>query len=410
MSANEAFATAIAALRANLLRSALTMLGIVIGVAAVIAMVAVGSGARKVVMDQIRSIGSNIIILQPGSVTTGGVRLGAGTRATLTEGDAMAIAREVAAVHSASPRMWRGLHAVAGNANWWTNILATWPEYLDAREWVIASGRAFSADEVRTAAKVALIGATVARNLFGEANPVDQQIRLGTVPVIVIGLLAPKGQNSLGHDQDDMIIMPLTTAKRRVMGITPGSASSVHDIFVKVLDGEDMGAAEAAIRDVLRARHRIQPGQEDDFRVRLLSDIVATRDQTSRSLAFLLAAVATVSLVVGGIGIMNIMLVSVVERTREIGLRLAVGARPRDILIQFLTEATALAALGGAVGVLLGVIVSDILARAADWPTLIEPAAIVTAVLFSALIGVFFGLYPARRAAMLDPIDALRHP
>ncbi len=410
MSADQAFATAIAALRANLLRSILTMLGIVIGVAAVITMVAVGSGARSAVMEQIRSLGSNIIILQPGSVTTGGARLGAGTRPTLTEGDAAAIERDVASVLSASPRMWRGLQAVAGNVNWWTTILATAPGYLTAREWVIANGREFTEEEMRTAAKVALIGATVARTLFGDADPVDQLIRLGAVPVTVIGLLERKGQNSSGQDQDDTIIMPMTTAKRRVMGITPGSASSVHDIFVKVADGEDMGAAAAAIRDVLRVRHRIQAGQEDDFRLRLLSEIVASREETSRSLAFLLAAVAAVSLLVGGIGIMNIMLVSVVERTREIGLRLAVGARPRDILVQFLAEATALAAIGGGFGVLLGVAVSDILARSAGWPTMVEPGSIVLAVLFSALIGIFFGLYPARRASLLDPIEALRHP
>jgi len=410
MSVLEALRTALAALRTNPLRSALTMLGIFIGVAAVIAMVAVGSGARLQVMEQIRSLGSNLIIVLPGTVTSGGARLGAGSRSTLTEDDAAAMEREIPAVQLAAPVVRGSAQVVSGNANWSTVVLGVTPDFLIAREWEIASGRGFLAEEMRGAGKVALLGETVVRSLFeDEGDPVGQLVRIRNTPFTVVGVLARKGQNSAGQDQDDMILMPLSTAKQRVLGFSRASARSVGSLLVKIREGEDMAAAEAQMRELLRQRHRLKANQPDDFMTRNLTEIAATRDASSRTLALLLAAVAAVSLLVGGIGIMNIMLVSVTERTREIGLRLAVGARRRDILRQFLIEATTLAVIGGVLGVVLGLGAAFGIARFAGWPTLIQPEAILLAVCFSGLVGIFFGFYPARRAARLDPIEALRH-
>ncbi|MBI3452509.1 MAG: ABC transporter permease [Rhodospirillales bacterium] len=405
----EAIRSALSALRANLLRSLLTMLGIVIGVAAVIAMVAVGAGARAQIAEQIRSLGSNLFVIVSGTITSGGVRLGSGSRLTLGDGDALAIEREIPSVQVAAPVYRGSAQVVAGNNNWSTVIMGVLPNYLEAREWEVIEGRPFTFEEADAAAKVALIGQTVALNLFGDEDPIDRPLRIRNVPFTIVGVLARKGQNTSGQDQDDVIMMPLNTAKRRVLGVSQANARSVGAIMVKVRDGEDMAEAETEIRELLRQRHRLQANQDDDFWIRNLTEVAETRDASSRTLALLLAAIAAVSLLVGGIGIMNIMLVSVTERTREIGLRMAVGARARDILAQFLIEATTLAVIGGSVGVALGLVAAYGIAALAGWPTLIRPEAIAVAVGFSAMVGVFFGFYPARRASRLDPIEALRH-
>ena len=408
MNALEALRLAIGALRSNILRSILTMLGIFIGVAAVITMVAVGSGARALVIAQIQSLGANLIIISSGAGHRGGARLASGTRRTLTEGDAIALRREVPAIQAAAPYVRGTAQIVYGNINWSAQMYGVDGDYFVAREWPITEGRLFSPSEIRGAAKVALLGQTVAATLFGEANPVGQTVRIKKVPFRIIGVLGRKGQNSWGRDQDDVVIVPISTAKRRVLGRTLANPRSVPTIMIKVRDGEDMGEAARQIRQVLRQRHRLRADQEDDFWVRNLTEIMQRRDASSQALALLLAAIASVSLIVGGIGIMNIMLVSVTERTREIGLRMAVGARRRDILIQFLIEATTLSVVGGAAGVLLGVGAAYAVAEIAAWPTLIQADSIFLAVGVSAAIGVFFGYYPARRAAMLDPIEALR--
>jgi putative ABC transport system permease protein len=404
----EAIRSALDALRANLMRSILTMLGIIIGVASVVAMVAVGTGARERVMEQIRSLGSNLVIIVSGSVTSGGVRMGSGSRQTLSQDDGTALEREIGAVQLAIPTVRGTSQVVAGGLNWSTVVVGVGTGFLDAREWALSSGRDFLPEEAAGAGKVALIGETVALNLFPDGGALGSEIRVRNVPLSVVGILERKGQSMNGQDQDDTILIPLTTAKRRVLGSSQANARAVGSILVKIRDGEDMDLALAQIKDLLRQRHRLQANQDDDFWMRNLSEIAATRDASSRTLAFLLAAVATVSLLVGGIGIMNIMLVSVTERTREIGLRLAVGARPRDIRAQFLIEATTLATIGGAVGVVIGAIGAHVAASLADWPTLIRPEAVVLAVGFSCAVGVFFGFYPAQRAARLDPIEALR--
>jgi putative ABC transport system permease protein len=409
MSTGEAVRSALQALRANPLRSALTMLGIFIGVAAVIAMVAIGAGARAMVLEQIRSLGSNIMIVLPGNVTSGGVRLGSGARATLTIDDAIALEKEIPSVQIAAPQVRGGSQVVAGNLNWSTVVQGVVPGFFEAREWDVTNGRLFLPEEIDRRAQVALLGQTVARSLFDESDPVGQSIRIRNVPFTVIGVLAGKGQTTFGTDQDDVVMVPLGTARQRVFGVNRANARSVGSILIKVVEGDDMAQAEEDIRSLLRQRHRLQASEDDDFFVRNLSEVAATRDASSRTLALLLAAVAAVSLAVGGIGIMNIMLVSVTERTREIGVRLAVGARPRDIRGQFLIEATTLSVLGGAAGAALGVGAAIIIASFAGWPTLVQPESIALAIGFSGLVGIFFGFYPAQRAARLDPIEALRH-
>jgi putative ABC transport system permease protein len=400
---------AMRALRANKLRSILTMLGIIIGVGAVIAMIAVGAGAQARVAEQIRSLGSNLIIVLPGSVTSGGVRLGFGTRPSITQEDAAAIAGEIPAVHSTAPTVRGGGQVVVGNINWSTGIQGTTPSYEDARQWAVVSGRWFGPEDVEGAAKVVLLGQTVAANLFSGTDPIDQVVRVREVPLTVIGVLERKGQSSWGQDQDDVVLIPITTANKRVLGPTQPLPSSVNAISVRVRDGEDMKLAEQQIKDLLRARHRLQPWQDDDFWVRNLSEMLQAEEESSRILTMLLAAIASVSLLVGGIGIMNIMLVSVTERTREIGLRMAVGARSRDILTQFLVEAVTLSLIGGAIGIGLGLGGSYAIAYFAQWRTLISSQAIILAFVFSAGVGVFFGFYPARKAAGLNPIEALRY-
>ncbi len=408
MSLLEALRSALSAIGANALRSALTMLGIIIGVAAVIAMVAIGSGARERVTSQIKSLGANLAIIQSGNVTQGGVRLGAGASSTLTDEDAAAILKEVEDVTAAAPIIVTRAQAVYAGTNWSTQITATDLDFFAAREWEIAEGRLFEPEELRKGEIVAVIGQSVARNLFGEENPLDQQFRIRNVPFKVIGVMAPKGQSALGQDQDDVIFVPLDTGRRRIVGRNYARDRSVQSIMVKFANEAAINPGIAEVSALLRQRHRLPEDQEDDFTVRNLTEIANTATAAATTLSWLLAAVAAVSLLVGGIGIMNIMLVSVTERTREIGLRLAVGARQSAVLTQFLIEATTLATIGGAAGVALGIAAALTIARIAGWPSVISIETILIAVGVSGLIGVFFGFYPARRAARLDPIEALR--
>jgi putative ABC transport system permease protein len=397
------------ALRVNKLRSALTMLGIIIGVAAVIAMVGVGAGAQARVAEQIQSLGSNLIIVLSGSSNASGVRLGTGSQLSITEDDATAIAREVASVQAAAPSVRGGAQVVYGSLNWSTQIQGVAPSYFEARDWSVDEGRPILQEDVDGATKVALLGQTTALNLFGESDPMGQIIRIKKVPFTVIGVLSRKGQNSWGQDQDDLILVPLTTAKKKVLGVSQANARAVSVISVKVRPGGDMTEAEDQIRVLLRQRHRLQPFQDDDFWLRNLSEILQTQEESSRVMTYLLAAIASVSLLVGGIGIMNIMLVSVTERTREIGLRMAVGARRRHILLQFLIEAVTLSLIGGVIGIALGLGGSRAISYFAEWRTLVAPESIVIAFGFAAGIGIFFGFYPARKASRLDPIEALRY-
>ncbi len=410
MSAWAAFRSAWRALAANALRSVLTMLGIIIGVGAVIAMVAVGQGATDRVQEQMQALGSNIMLVVPGGVSQAGVRLGAQTRQRLTEEDALAIGLEIPEVQVAAPTSRATGQLVWGNSNWGTTVMGVNNEYLEARDWPLRSGRPFDAAELAGSAKVLWLGATVARELFGDQDPVEQTVRLRGIPMTVVGVLSAKGQNSMGQDQDDVVMMPLGTLRNRVWG---GDATSrlkrVGAISVKVREGQDMGAVEERIKELLRQRFKVQPGADDPFSVRNLTEMLRAQEESSRVMTLLLATVAGISLVIGGIGIMNIMLVSVTERTREIGLRMAVGARGRDILAQFLIEAITLSLAGGALGVVLGAAATWLIGTLADWQVSLSPGAVLLAVGFSGLVGIFFGYYPARRASQMLPIAALRH-
>ncbi len=401
---------ALGALRAHLLRTALTMLGIIIGVGAVIAMVSVGAGAQRRISEQIRSLGSNAIVVMSGASTSGGIRWGLGTQLTLTEEDARAIAVEVPPVEVAAPSVRGAAQTVFGNTNWSTVIQGVTPDYLIAREWGVGNGKMFGPEDVDAAAKVAVLGETVWTSLFGDTDPIGQTIRIKKVPFTVVGVLEAKGQSSFGQDQDDVILIPISTAKKKVLGrVTQSNPRSVQAVNVRVKEADLMGETEDQIRDLLRQRHRLQPGQDDDFQIRVLAELFAAQEEAARVMTMLLAAIASVSLLVGGIGIMNIMLVSVTERTREIGLRMAVGARSRDILAQFLIEAVTLAIAGGVVGIACGLGGSQAIASFAGWTTDVQPEAIGLAFVFSGAVGIFFGFYPARKASRLDPIDALRY-
>ncbi len=398
---------ALGAIVVNKLRSALTMLGIIIGVGAVIAMVAVGTGAKARIAEQIASMGSNIIIVLSGTSTSGGLRFGTGSAPTLKADDARAILREVAGVRHAAPSLPGVAQVVFGNQNWSTIVTGVPPEILEIREWSLASGRSLTQQDMDGTAKVCLLGKTVTDNLFGAMDPIGQKIRIRNVPFTVVGVLAPKGQTTYGQDQDDTIFVPLTTAQKRLFGTRfPGM---VRYITVQATSPEVMKEVEEQITALLRQRHRIQPAQDNDFSVRNLTEIASSAEESARVMSLLLGAIACISLLVGGIGIMNIMLVSVTERTREIGIRIAVGAKGRDILLQFLVEAIVLSLIGGTLGICVGIAGSVILARFTEWPVLFSPEAVLLAFVFAGSVGIFFGFYPARKASLLNPIDALRY-
>jgi putative ABC transport system permease protein len=395
------------ALRVNKMRSALTMLGIIIGVGAVITMLAVGTGARQRIGEQMASVGSNLIMVLPGATTAGGVRMGAGTQPTLSLGDAEAILREAPAVLDVAPTLGGVAQVVYGSQNWSTGITGTTPSMLAIRDWSLTSGRPFTEEEIRSAAKVALLGQTVADNLFGGADPVGHIVRIKNIPFSVIGLLEQKGQSPDGRDQDDTIYIPVTTAQKRLFGTTfPGM---VRVIMVKAKSAQDLPAAESQITDLLRQRHRIGPRQEDDFTVRNLTQMMQAAEESTRVMTLLLGSIASVSLLVGGIGIMNIMLVSVTERTREIGIRMAVGAKTWDIRLQFIIEALILSLIGGIVGLITGISVSEVISMLFGWTTIVSVSSILLSFGFSGFVGIFFGFYPAYKASLLDPIEALRY-
>ena len=396
------------ALRRNTLRSLLTILGIIIGVAAVIAMVSISQGASVAVQEQIARMGNNLLVILPGSVTQGGVRTGAGGRASLRVNDAKAMQRECPAVSAVTYLRRQVQQVVVGNQNWSTSIFGVTPEYQIVRDWPLVAGRFMTKQDDESGAAVAVLGQTVVENLFGPGQtPLEQVVRINNVPFRVVGILTPKGQSTQGADQDDAVLIPFTTAERKVMGAA--MLGTVGSIMVSAVSPELIPEAQRQITTLLRERHRLKSTQDNDFQIRNLADVAATAQSTSQSMSILLASVASVSLVVGGIGIMNIMLVSVTERTREIGIRMAVGAKRRDILTQFLLEAVVLSTLGGLCGVVLGVIGSQLVSALAAWPTIVPLEAILLAVVFSGAVGVFFGFYPARKAAYLDPIEALRY-
>ena len=409
MTYGDCIIAALGAIQANVLRSVLTALGIIIGVAAVIVMISVGAGAQKQVDDVIKKLGSNLVIVVPGTTTSGGARGARGSRPTITEDDAIAIQNEIPTVKVSAPAVRGSGQIIFGNQNWSTVIRGVTPDYGQAREWEIADGRWFSNDEVRSAAKVALIGETVSESLFGNDNPVGQIIRIKRVPFTVIGTLVGKGETPMGNDMDDAVFIPLTTAKKRTLGGRRLSGRLVGVVFVKSNSAEVVDDTIRDMTKLLRQRHKIRPGQPDDFFVRNLSSILEARANSSRVMNLLLAAVASISLIVGGIGIMNIMLVSVTERTREIGLRMAVGAKGRDILLQFLIEAVTLSLIGGVIGTVFGLGGSYMIAMIGESPAIVQPFSIILAFGFAAAVGVFFGFYPARKAAQLDPIEALRY-
>ena len=409
MTSLDSILAALRAIRVNKMRSALTALGIIIGVAAVIVMISVGAGAEARVSALIQSLGANLVMIIPGTTTSSGARGARGSKPTVTEDDAYAIRDEIPTVQLVAPMVRGSGQVIFGNLNWSTTIEGVTPEYREARDWVLVSGRWFTPDELRGAAKVVLLGETVIENLFPGQDPVGQIVRILRIPFTVIGTLAAKGETPHGRDQDDRLIVPMTTAKKRLIGGRRLKGKLVNTVFVKVRSTDLVEQTVADMRRLLRQRHRLRAGQNDDFFIRNLSQILEARADSSRVMTMLLAAVASVSLIVGGIGIMNIMLVSVTERTREIGLRMALGARGRDILLQFLIEAVTLSLVGGLIGIALGIAGSMAIAEAGDWPILIQIRSILLAFGFAAGIGIFFGFYPARKAARLDPIEALRY-
>ena len=398
------FGIGMQALTRNRMRSALTVLGIVIGVAAVIATLAIGQGARAAVQDQIRALGANVLQVIPGTVTAGGARSGMGSITTMTADDAIAIKRECPAVDLVAPTVRSVGQAVYGANNWGTQIQGTTADFVAIRQWTLERGVFISDSDVRGAAKVCVLGANVANQLFGDADPVGQMIRLKDIPFRVVGVLTFKGGQTFGGSQDDIVLVPLTTAQRKVLAIT-----HVNSIICSAVTEAEVNTAVSQITDLLRQRHKIRPGDNDDFFIFTQLEMASTAESTSKVMTLLLASIAAVSLLVGGIGIMNIMLVSVTERTREIGIRRAIGARRSDILMQFLVEAAFLSLAGGALGVALGFVTATMVSRIAKWPTLVQPQAVLLAFGFATLIGLFFGFYPAQRAASLHPVDALRY-
>jgi putative ABC transport system permease protein len=395
---------AMKALRRNKLRTFLTMLGIIIGVGAVIAMISIGTGARSQLEQQIASLGQNVIMVFSGNFRRGGVSSGMGGAGTLDLSDARAIAEEIPGVAAVSPEVRAAAQLIAGNRNWNAQVMGAGVDYLQIRNWPLSSGSMFGDTEIRSAAKVAILGSTVVRELFGDGDPVGEIIRIRNIPFVVMGVLVSKGTSLMGSDQDDIVVIPYTSAMKRITGNT-----TLRSILVQSETADIMAPVQQEISVLLRQRHRVPEGVDDDFTIRTQEEISEFATSTSRIMTVLLGAIASVSLLVGGIGIMNIMLVSVTERTREIGIRMSVGAKGRDILFQFLTEATVLSILGGLIGIALGVGTSTFLAQQMNWPTLTPVNAVVLAFLFSAAIGIFFGFYPARKAARLDPIESLRY-
>jgi putative ABC transport system permease protein len=391
----------------NKVRTALTMLGIVIGIASVIAMVAIGQGASSLIQDQINSMGRNLLMVLPGAAASGGFSWGAGSTQTLTPDDAAAIMKDIPTVRAVAPIVRTRAQLVYGSQNWNPSTLqGTSPAFQDVRDWNLDDGVFFTDQEVATAAKVCVLGKTVADNLFQGDPAVQKSIRIKNMPFKVVGVLSRKGTNAMGQDQDDIVLMPWTTVKRVLQG---SAFNNVDQLLVTAVSTPAMTEATTEITALLRQRHRIKEGEESDFNIRAMMEMAAAMTQTSSVMTLLLALIASISLVVGGIGIMNIMLVSVVERTREIGLRMAVGARKSDILFQFLTEAVVLSLAAGIIGMLLGMTAASIISHTLHWPALISPASIGIAILFSCGVGVFFGFYPAMRASRLDPIEALRY-
>jgi putative ABC transport system permease protein len=398
------FRVAYKALGRNKMRSGLTTLGIIIGVGAVIAMVGIGEGAKKMINSQIASLGDNLLSVYPGSHMQGGMRSGAGTMTSLTEDDAQAILQNCPGISRVTSVVRTGAQVVAGNLNWGTSVEGYGPDFIHIRSWPLSAGAFFTDQDVKGATKVCVLGQTVVDNLFPDGNPIGEIIRIKKLPFRVIGVLSPKGQNAFGRDQDDIVIVPYTTAQKKLLGIT-----FVHYIMASAVDRTQMDAAMTQITDLLRRRHRILPGQDDDFTVRSQLDVATAVGSTSKIMTILLGVVASISLVVGGIGIMNIMLVSVTERTREIGIRMAVGAKGRDILVQFLVESIVLSLIGGTIGIILGLSSSKIISAVSHWPIFTPVSAIALAFCFAGFVGVFFGFYPARKASLLDPIEALRY-
>ena len=395
---------ALRALARNKMRTALTMLGIIIGVGAVICTVAIGEGASNQVQEQIRNLGDNIVFVAAGSVSQGGVRMGSAATKTLTVADAKAIQQQIPMIARVSPGVGSRVQVVYGNQNWNTRVSGVGPEFLQIRRWPVANGSAFSDHEVEAAANVCLLGPTVVENLFGSEDPVNQTVRIQNLPFRVIGVLASKGQSPFGQDEDDTILMPFTTVQKKISGI-----DWLQFVMCSAISPEAINPARQQIAGLLRQRHRLRPNEDDDFIIRSPMDLANAQAQAGKIMTLLLASIASVSLLVGGIGIMNIMLVSVTERTREIGVRMAVGATEEDVQMQFLSEAMVLSLFGGSAGVLFGIGASIGVSSMLQWPTRVPPLAIAIAVLFSAGVGIFFGYYPARKAARLDPIEALRY-
>ncbi len=398
---------ALRSLIANKMRTFLAILGIIIGVGAVVTMVAVGTGASNKISEQIASIGSNLILILPGATTQGGIRMGIGTQQTLTMADAEAISKECPAVVAVAPVISGTAQIVYGNQNWSTAVMGTTPEMTTVREWEVVSGRFITEQDVRNGTKVAVIGQTVAEKLFGDLDPIGKLIRIKKIPFEVIGILDKKGQSFTGQDQDDIIYVPITTSQRTLFGqVLPGR---VRLIYAKANSLESIPVATEQIKTLLRQRHRIGINQEDDFTVMDLTQMLKAAEESTKTMSILLGAIASVSLLVGGIGIMNIMLVSVTERTREIGIRMAVGAKPKDIRMQFLIESLFLTTIGGIFGLLLGIGASLLLSSLMQWPISISIFSALVAFGFSAFVGVFFGFYPAYKASVLNPIEALRY-
>jgi putative ABC transport system permease protein len=395
---------AVRALRRNTLRTLLTMLGIIIGVGAVIAMVAIGNGAKAQVEAQIAALGQNVILVLSGNVSRGGFSMGFGSAGTLTKEDYEALRKEISGATGVSPEVRSFAQIAAGNQNLNSQVLGVGEDYVDIRAWPVASGVNFTESDVRNASKVALIGKTTAGTLFGDSDPIGQILRIKSAPFTIVGQLAAKGMSMMGSDQDDVVLVPYTSAMVRLSGATTFRSFNVQAVKAALVPD-----VQNQITELLRQRHRIGPGRDDDFLVRTQQEITEAATATSRTMTVLLAAIAGVSLLVGGIGIMNIMLVSVTERTREIGVRMAVGARGRDILLQFLIEAVTLSLVGGVIGIALGFAGARLVSITRGWNTVVSADSILLAFLFSAAIGVFFGFYPARKAAQLDPIEALRY-